>query len=125
MSKKVETKPKHEAVGVATADKPEIAFENKTQTQIVDYTPTSELPAYSNLIEAINKTLVIVDVEWRDTQRGRVYYIHSENMGSYYTWSKVIGKQLEDIKANYLEKGFKVRAKVVKRKNYLTLTKPD
>jgi len=123
MSKKVETK-KHEAT-LSVVDKPEIPFENKTQTQIVDYTPVSELPAYANLIEAINKTLVITDVEWRDTQRGRVYYVHSENLGSFYTWSKVIGKQLEDIKSNYLSKGVKVRAKVIKRKNYLTLTRPD
>jgi len=122
MSKKVETK-KHEAT-LSVADKPEIAFENKTQ-DVIDYTPVSELPAYANLIEAINKTLVITDVEWRDTQRGRVYYIHSENLGSFYTWSKVIGKQLEDIKSNYLAKGYKVRAKVIKRKNYLTLTRPD
>jgi len=123
MSKKVETK-KHEATEVKVADKPEIAFENKTQ-DVIDYTPMSELPAYANLIEAINKTLVIVDVEWRDTNRGRVYYIHSENLGSFYTWSKVVGKQLEDIKSNYLAKGYKVRAKVIKRKNYLTLTRPD
>jgi len=124
MSKKVETK-KHEATDVKVVDKPQVDFENKTQVQVVDYTPTSELPAYANLIEAINKTLVIVDVEYRDTSRGRVYYVHSENLGSFYTWSKVVGKQLEDIKTNYLNKGYKVRAKVIKRKNYLTLTKPD
>jgi len=92
--------------------------------EVVDFSPTSNLPSYANLIEAINKVIVIKGIEVRETARGKVYYIHTDNMGSFYTWSKVVGRQLEEINEKYLKNGKKVKAKVVKRKNYLTLESP-
>jgi len=89
---------------------------------VVDF-ETPQLPTFPNLIEALNKVVVIKSVEFRDTRRGRVYYIHTED-GDYYTWSKVVGRQLEELIDKYISKGIKVRATVRKVKNYLTLAPP-
>ena len=107
----------------------------KTQKQVVEYQEKKEekpevvdyerppLPQYPNLHTVVGKVITIKDVEYRDTRRGRVYYVHCDE-GDYYTWSQVVGKQLEQIINDYLSKGIKVRAKVVRVKNYLQLASP-
>jgi len=120
----VKEKANETAPSSGVADKPQVDFKPETQEEKVIEYEGSSLPAYPNLVEAINKVMTIVDVEYRDTRRGRIYYIHSEDQGSYYTWSKVVGRQLEEIMEKYLSKGYKVRVKVKKVKNYLTLASP-
>jgi len=90
---------------------------------VVDF-ETQQLPTFPNLIEALNKTIVIEEVTFRDTNRGRVYYIKTADGNQYYTWSKVVGRQLEELIDKYISKGIKVRATVRKVKNYLTLAPP-
>lgn len=98
----------------------------KEEPKVVDYTE-EVIAAYPNLQEAVGKVLVIKDVEVRQTPKGKVYYVHTEEPpGSWYTWSKVVGKQLEQLYEKYLKHGVMVRAKVIKVKDkYLSLAPPN
>lgn len=99
-----------------------VDFTQEQTPEVVDFEMPA-LPEYPNLHEAVGKVITIKSIEFRDTRRGRIYYVHCDD-GSYYTWSKVIGAQLEALAEKYLSKGIKVRAKVARIKNYLTLASP-
>ena len=93
------------------------------RTDVVDYTPPTK-PTYPNIRNLLNQVFIIEEVSSKEVRKGRIYYVKT-NKGTYYTFSKVLAQQLDDVVERYLSKGLKVRVKLKQRGNYLTLAPPE
>jgi hypothetical protein len=94
------------------------------ETDVVEFSDVHRpFDADTNLASLVNETITILKVEFQDATLGKVAIVEAEARGKTvraYTFSKVISRQLEDI-AKITASGKKVRARVRKVKNYLTL----
>ena len=83
-------------------------------------------PRTENLSVLEGTTFIIKAVEFEESSRGEVAVVTVETTDGekkYHTFSKVIIRQLKAIMP-VLEKGYKVRATVVRTKRYLMLRSP-
>jgi hypothetical protein len=84
-----------------------------------DYTNARQnAPKPKGINEVLNKPLVIVGVEFEDGENGRIGVIHTENEGDIRTGSKVLLKQMDEMK-KILDSGKvkKISATIVQEKS--------
>ena len=114
---------KEKSVEVEKDDAKDDAKENVVDfdTVYMAYRPRTE-----NLSVLEGTTFIIKAVEFEESSRGEVAVVTVETTDGekkYHTFSKVIIRQLKAIMP-VLEKGYKVRATVVRTKRYLMLRSP-
>jgi Ni,Fe-hydrogenase maturation factor len=99
--------------------------EERKEDKVIDFDLVDIRGERESIDVLLNKTFVIVGFEKRTSSRyGDFYIIRTDDGKEYYTFSKVLMKQLDALK-EYFDKGYKVRVKLVKQRRYLTFTKPD
>ena len=83
------------------------------------------LDSVGSLSDLVGQTIYITDVEFRELGNlGEVAIVvyhpaNSDELVKRHTFSQVLIEQLKSIK-DYLDQGYEVKAKIVKRKRYLT-----
>ena len=105
-----------------------VVEEEKSKDLIVDFDDVymAYRPRTENLSVLEGTTFIIKKVEFEESSKGEVAVVTVETPEGekrYHTFSRVIIKQLKAIMP-VLEKGFKVRATVVRTKRYLMLRSP-
>jgi len=124
MSEKVKEKVK-EAIERKKQELKEEVKEEKKEEKVIDFDLVDVRGERESIDVLLNKTFVITGFEKRSSNRyGDFYIIRTDDGKEYYTFSKVLIKQLEALK-EYLDKGYKVRVKLAKQRRYLTFAKPD
>ena len=96
-------------------------YEEQPQEQILDLNEVIEEP--KPLIELLDHTFVITDVEFSETTKGTRAVITLANDDRYFTFSQVVISQLKALEPK-LKAGIKVRAKLVKSGRALRLANP-
>jgi len=106
---------------VMSANKKEEKSEEKTieKTIIVDYTPKKVGNFGKNISELLNQTFVIKAVEFTEVGFGKIAIFTLENGERYYTGSKVLLRQAEEIE-KLCDEGKLVRVTLKKVKRYYT-----
>jgi len=72
-----------------------------------------------NIVELLNLSFIITSVSFTEGNYGKIAVITTDNGSKYYTSSKVLLKQLEEIK-KYTDRGQKVKVTLRKVKRYYT-----
>ena len=98
-------------------------------TNVVDFTPKRQIT--KNLSDLINQVIFIHGYEtqtisFKGSETQIIFLdisLDGNNVERYHTFSNILLSQLEPLKEQ-LQKGFIIRAKLIKVKRYLTLTQP-
>lgn len=93
------------------------------KVEIVNYEPKLQLDTV-NIKDIVGEVIVIKNVEFKDTNLGKLAIIETVDHGRYHTFSKVMLDQLEREIKPILDSGKYVRVKVSRVRRYLRFDAP-